>query len=125
MNMLTKILAGFCIVILTGLLLTLHLYSGAKGNYLILKDKYDQQLTVNNLTRVAFMAGHHIALSNIRAKQTEEAEHINVKTIIKTVLKESECAAASVPGSVTGGLQQYERDIRARAGGAGSGSSSR
>ncbi|MEM8231060.1 hypothetical protein Q4R56_14050, partial [Morganella morganii] len=92
-----------------------HLYSGVKGNYLILKDKYDQQLAVNNLTRVAFMAGHHIALSNIRAKQTEEAEHINVKTIIKTVLKEDECAAASVPGRVTGGLQQYERDIRARA----------
>lgn len=125
MNMLTKILAGLCIVILTGLLLTLHLYSGAKGNYLILKDKYDQHLAVNNLTRVTFMAGHHIALSNIRAKQTEEAEHINVKTIIKTVLKEDECAAVPVPGSVTGGLLQYERDIRARAGGAGSGSSSR
>ncbi|MEY1087263.1 hypothetical protein AB7160_00200 [Morganella morganii] len=125
MNMLTKILAGLCIVILTGLLLTLHLYSGTKGNYLMLKDKYDQQLAVNNLTRVAFMAGHHIALSNIRAKQTEEAEHINVKTIIKTVLKESECAAVPVPDSVTGGLQQYERDIRARAGGAGTGSSSR
>ena len=74
MNILTKILAGLCIVILTCLLLTLHLYSGVKGNYLILKDKYDQQLAVNNLTRVAFMAGHHIALSNIRAKQTEEAE---------------------------------------------------
>lgn len=125
MNMLTKILAGLCIVILTGLLLTLHLYSDAKDNYLMLKDKYDQQLAVNNLTRVAFMAGHHIALSNIRAKQTEEAEHINVKTIIKTVLKEDECAAVPVPGSVTGGLQQYERDIRTRAGGAGSGSSSR
>ncbi|MBT0309970.1 hypothetical protein [Morganella morganii] len=122
MNILTKILAGLCIVILTGLLLTLHLYSGEKGNYLILKDMYDQQLAVNNLTRVAFMAGHHIVLSNIRAKQTE---HINVKTIIKTVLKEDECAATSVPGSVTGRLQQYERDIRARAGGAGSGSSSR
>lgn len=113
------------ILILTACLLTLHLYSGAKGNYLILKDKYDQQLAVNNLTRVAFMAGHHIALSNIRAKQTEEVEHINVKTIIKTVLKESECAAVPVPGRVTGGLQQYERDIRARAGDAGSGSSSR
>ncbi|CAM8415228.1 hypothetical protein [Morganella morganii] len=42
MNILTKILAGLCIVILTCLLLTLHLYSGVKGNYLILKDKYDQ-----------------------------------------------------------------------------------
>ncbi|WP_341265090.1 hypothetical protein WKC53_10135 [Morganella morganii] len=113
------------ILILTACLLTLHLYSGAKGKYLILKDKYDQQLAVNNLTRVAFMAGHHIALSNIRAKQTEEAEHVNVKTIIKTVLKEDECAATSVPGRVTGGLQQYEGDIRARAGDAGSGSSSR
>ncbi|MCF1266137.1 hypothetical protein LH673_12115 [Morganella morganii] len=122
MNMLTKILAGLCIVILTCLLLTLHLYSGAKGNYPILKDKYDQQLAVNNLTRVVFMAGNNIALNNIRAKQTEEAEHINVKTIIKTVLKEDECAAASVPDSVTGGLQQYERDIRARAAGAGSSS---
>ncbi|WP_250326158.1 hypothetical protein [Morganella morganii] len=38
------------ILILTACLLTLHLYSGAKGNYLILKDKYDQQLAVNNLT---------------------------------------------------------------------------
>lgn len=50
MNILTKILAGLCIVILTCLLLTLHLYSGVKGNYLMLKDKYDQQLAVNNLT---------------------------------------------------------------------------
>ncbi|HDF2329720.1 hypothetical protein ABM016_14875 [Morganella morganii] len=125
MNILTKIVSGICIVILTGLLLTLHLYGGLKDNYRVLKDKYDQQLAVNHLTRTAFMAGHRIALSNIRAKQAEEAEHINVKTIIKTELKESECAAAPVPGGVTDGLQQYERDIRARAVSTGSGASTR
>ena len=91
----------------------------------VLSGQLSAQQVINTTTLSAIATNHRVLLDNIKAKQTEGTEHVNVKTVIKTVFKDSECAVTPVSPGIVGKLQQYERDIRARAGGAGSGSSSR
>ncbi|MGJ7268755.1 hypothetical protein ABM031_09530 [Morganella morganii] len=117
MDWLTKALAGICGVLLIGLLLTLHLYGGLKDNHQALKDKHSALTAVNNITLSAVAINQRVALDNIKAKETEGTENVKVKTVIRTEFKDSECAVTPVSPGIVGKLQQYERDIRARAGG--------
>ncbi|MGJ7215012.1 hypothetical protein [Morganella morganii] len=125
MDWLTKSLAGICGMLLIGLLLILHLYGGLKDNYQALKDKHSALTAVNSITLSAVAINQRVALDNIKAKETEGTENVKVKTGIRTEFKDSECAVTPVSPGVVGKLQQYERDIRARAGGADSGSTDR
>ncbi|WP_421656112.1 hypothetical protein [Morganella morganii] len=125
MDWLTKALAGICVVLVIGLLLILHLYGGLKDNHQALKDKHSALTAVNNITLSAVSINHRVSLDNIKAKQTEDTENVKVKTVIRTEFKDSECAVTPVSPGVVGKLQQYERDIRARAGGSDSGSPDR
>ncbi|EML4851161.1 hypothetical protein RS414_000973 [Morganella morganii] len=125
MSTATKIWLGVCGILAVSLLLTLHLYGGLKDNYQALKDKHSALTAVNNITLSAVAINQRVALENIKAKETEDTENVKIKTVIRTEFKDSECAVTPVSAGVVGKLQQYERDIRARAGGAGSGSSSR
>lgn len=118
MDWLTKALAGICVVLVIGLLLTLHLYGGLKDNYQALKDKHSALTAVNNITLSAVAINQSVALDNIKAKETEGTENVKIKTVIRTEFKDSECAVTPVSPGVIGKLQQYERDIRSRAGGA-------
>lgn len=118
MDWLTKSLAGICGVLLIGLLLILHLYGGLKDNHQALKDKHSALTAVNNITLSAVAINQRVALDNIKAKETEGTENVKVKTVIRTEFKDSECAVTPVPLGVVGKLQQYERDIRSRAGSA-------
>ena len=118
MDWLTKALSGICVVLVIGLLLTLHLYGGLKDNHQALKDKHSALTAVNNITLSAVAINQRVSLDNIKAKETEGTENVKIKTVIRTEFKESECATAPVSPGVVGKLQQYERDIRARAGGA-------
>ncbi len=52
-------------------------------------------------------------------------EHVNVKTVIKTVFKDSECAAAPVPADAVSELRRYATGINTRAGGAASAATDR
>ncbi|HHE4902735.1 hypothetical protein [Morganella morganii] len=117
MDWLTKVLAGICGVLVIGLLLILHLYGGLKDNYLALKDKHSALTAVNNITLSAVAINQRVALDNIKAKETEDTENVKIKTVIRTEFKDSECAVTPVSPGIVGKLQQYERDIRARAGG--------
>lgn len=125
MDWLTKSLAGICAVLLIVLLLILHLYGGLKDNHQALKDKHSALTAVNNITLSAVAINQRVALNNIKAKETEDTENVKIKTVIRTEFKDSECAVTPVSPGVIGKLQQYERDIRSRAGGADSGSTDR
>lgn len=61
-----------------------------------------------------------VVLGNIKAKETEDTKNVKIKTVIRTGFKDSECVVTPVFPGIIGKLQQYERDIRFRAGGSGS-----
>ena len=96
-----------------------------KVNNTTLSGQLSAQQTINTITLSAVAIRHRAALDNIKAKETEGTENVKVKTVIRTEFKDSECAVTPVSPGIVGKLQQYERDIRARAGGADSGSAYR
>lgn len=112
-------------VMLIVLLLLWHLYDGLKDNHRLLSDQHTRLTTVNDITLAAVAANHRISLDNISAKQTEGAENVKIKTVIKTVFKDNECAAAPVPVGVTDELRKYADGIRSLAGGANSATTDR
>ena len=89
-----------------------------KVNNTTLSGQLSAQRTINTITLSAVAIRHRAALDNIKAKETEDTENVKIKTVIRTEFKDSECAVTPVSPGVVGKLQQYERDIRARAGGA-------
>ncbi|MEM7874379.1 DUF2570 family protein [Morganella morganii] len=90
-----------------------------------LSEKLSAQQVINTTTLTAIAINHRISLDNIKAKQTEDTEHVNVKTVIKTVFKDSECAVTPVPVDVVGELRKYADGIRSRSGGADSATTDR
>ena len=125
MTGLGKVRTGIGVILVISLLLTLHLYGGLKDNYQALKDKHVALTAVNNITLSTVTINHRISLDNIKAKQTEDTEHVNVKTVIKTVFKDSECAVTPVPVDVVSELRKYADGIRSRSGGADSATTDR
>lgn len=83
-----------------------------------LSEKLSAQQVINTTTLTAVTTYHRVSLDNIKAKETEGTENVKIKTVIRTEFKDSECAVTPVSPGIVGKLQQYERDIRARAGGA-------
>ncbi|HEM6855855.1 TPA: hypothetical protein U2I44_000752 [Providencia rettgeri] len=69
---------------------------------------------LNQVTQSAITLHYQVSLDNIKAKQLEDSEHVKVKTVIKTVLKDNECANTAVPDDAVSELQQQERNIRSR-----------
>lgn len=96
-----------------------------KVNNTTLSGQLSAQQTINTITLSAVAIRHRAALDNIKAKRAEDTEHVKVKTVIKTVFKDSECAAASVPADAVSELRRYATGINIRAGGAASASTDR
>lgn len=69
---------------------------------------------LNQVTQSAITLHYQISLNNIKAKQLEDTEHVKVKTVIKTVLKDNECANTAVPDDVVSELREYKRGIDSR-----------
>ncbi|MCW2254065.1 hypothetical protein M2263_000156 [Providencia alcalifaciens] len=69
---------------------------------------------LNKVTQSAITIHYQVSLDNIKAKQLEDSEHVKVKTVIKTVLKDNECANTAVPDDVVSELRKYKRDIDSR-----------
>ncbi len=78
-----------------------------KVNNTTLSGQLSAQQTINTITLSAVAIRHRAALDNIKAKRAEDTEHVNVKTVIKTVFKDSECAAAPVPADAVSELRRY------------------
>lgn len=83
-----------------------------------LSNQKDQKIIESNL--IVFNAYRALSIfdrisqSNIKAKQLEDSEHVKVKTVIKTVLKDNECANTAVPDDVVSELRNYKRGIDSR-----------
>lgn len=69
---------------------------------------------LNKVTQSAITLHYQASLDNIKAKQLEDSEHVKVKTVIKTVLKDNECANTAVPDDVVSELHKYKRGIDTR-----------
>lgn len=69
---------------------------------------------LNKVTQSAITLHYQASLDNIKAKQLEDSEHVKVKTVIKTVLKDNECANTAVPDDVVSELHKYKRGIDSR-----------
>lgn len=72
---------------------------------------------LNKVTQSAITLHYQVSLDNIKAKQLEDSEHVKVKTVIKTVLKDNECANTAVPDDVVSELRKYKRGIDSRSAG--------
>lgn len=83
-----------------------------------LSEKLSAQQAINTTMLSAVTINHRAALDNIKAKQEEDTENVNVKTVIRTVFKDSECAAVPVPADAVSELRRYADGIRTRSGGA-------
>lgn len=69
---------------------------------------------LNKVTQSVITLHYQVSLDNIKAKQLEDSEHVKVKTVIKTVLKDNECANTAVPDDVISELRKYKRGIDSR-----------
>ncbi|MGE2432197.1 hypothetical protein ACME8T_00180 [Morganella morganii] len=87
-----------------------------KVNNTTLSGQLSAQQTINTITLSAVAIRHRAALDNIKAKQTEDTEHVNVTTVIKTVFKDSECAVTPVPADAVNELRRYAAGINSRTG---------
>ncbi|WP_275076862.1 hypothetical protein [Providencia rettgeri] len=81
-------------------------------------DNLNNQLSahevINKVTQSAITLHYQVSLDNIKAKQLEDSENVKVKTVIKTVLKDNECANTAVPDDVVSELRKYKRGIDSR-----------
>lgn len=83
-----------------------------------LSDQKDQKIIESN--RIVFNVYRTLSIfdrisqANVKAKQLEDSEHVTVKTVIKTVLKDNECANTAVPYAVVSKLREYKRGIDSR-----------
>ncbi|MEY1000307.1 hypothetical protein AB7263_19085 [Providencia rettgeri] len=85
-----------------------------KSENVALNNQISTLQTINNITQSLISLNYQISLSNIKAKQLEDSEHVKVKTVIKTVLKDNECANTAVPDDVVSELHKYKREIDSR-----------
>ncbi|CAM8487887.1 hypothetical protein ISO55_00520 [Morganella morganii subsp. morganii] len=83
-----------------------------KVNNTTLSGQLSAQQVINTTTLSAVAIRHSAALDNIKAKQVEDIEHVNVKT----VFKDSECAVAPVPADAVSELRRYATGINTRTG---------
>ncbi|EPB3780241.1 hypothetical protein ACRGNN_000621 [Providencia stuartii] len=96
-----------------GLILTYQMVKVSKENGKLIEQLSTSQL-LNQVTQSAITLHYQASLDNIKAKQLEDSEHVKVKTVIKTVLKDNECANTAVPDDVISELRKYKRGIDSR-----------
>ncbi|WP_239407238.1 hypothetical protein [Providencia rettgeri] len=80
----------------------------------ILNNQLSASQLLNKVTQSAITLHYQTSLDNIKAKQLEDSEHVKVKAVIKTVLKDNECANTAVPDDVVSELRKYKRGIDSR-----------
>lgn len=114
----TKIIVVIFFAMVTVIVCLGNSLSDARKERDSLSEKLSAQQVINTTTLTAVTTYHRVSLDNIKAKETEDTENVKIKTVIRTEFKDSECAVTPVSSGVVGKLQQYERDIRSRAGGA-------
>lgn len=114
LSVLTKTLMAACAILLFWLIWVMNDFDKLQVKF----DKKSNELSasqlLNKVTQSAINLHYQVSLDNIKAKQLEDSEHVKVKTVIKTVLKDNECANTAVPNDVVSGLRKYKRGIDSR-----------
>ncbi|WP_265524163.1 hypothetical protein [Providencia rustigianii] len=114
LSVLTKALMAACAILLFWLWWVASDFDKLQVKY----DKTSSELSasqlLNKVTQSAINLHYQVSLDNIKAKQLEDSEHVKVKTVIKTVLKDNECANTAVPDDVVSELRKYKRGIDSR-----------
>lgn len=114
LSILTKALMAACAILLFWLIWVMNDFDKLQVKF----DKKSNELSASQLlskvTQSAITLHYQASLDNIKAKQLEDSEHVKVKTVIKTVLKDNECANTAVPNDVVSELRKYKREIDSR-----------
>lgn len=114
LSVLTKVLMAACVILLFWLIWVMNDFDKLQVKF----DKKSNELSasqlLNKVTQSAITLHYKASLDNIKAKQLEDSEHVKVKTVIKTVLKDNECANTAVPDDVVSELRNYKRGIDSR-----------
>ncbi|MEQ5304936.1 hypothetical protein ABN238_12160 [Providencia rettgeri] len=114
LSILTKALMAACAILLFWLIWVMNDFDKLQVKF----DKKSNELSasqlLNKVTQSAITLHYQVSLNNIKAKQLEDSEHVKVKTVIKTVLKDNECANTAVPDDVVSELRNYKRGIDSR-----------
>lgn len=114
LSILTKALMAACVILLFWLIWVMNDFDKLQVKF----DKKSNELStsqlLNKVTQSAITLHYQVSLDNIKAKQLEDSEHVKVKTVIKTVLKDNECANTAVPDDVVSELRKYKRGIDSR-----------
>lgn len=125
LSILTKALMAACAILLFWLIWVMNDFDKLQVKF----DKKSNELStsqlLNKVTQSAITLHYQVSLDNIKAKQLEDSEHVKVKTVIKTVLKDNECANTDFSDELTNELRKYERDLRVRAASTDTGSLNR
>ncbi len=114
LSILTKALMAACAILLFWLIWVMNDFDKLQVKF----DKKSNELSasqlLNKVTQSAITLHYQVSLDNIKAKQLEDSEHVKVKTVIKTALKDNECANTAVPDDVVSELRNYKRGIDSR-----------
>ncbi|QPE18775.1 hypothetical protein IMQ36_06595 [Providencia rettgeri] len=125
LSILTKALMAACAILLFWLIWVMNDFDKLQVKF----DKKSNELSasqlLNKVTQSAITLHYQVSLNNIKAKQLEDSEHVKVKTVIKTVLKDNECANTAVPDDVISELRKYKRGIDSRSASTDTGTTNR
>lgn len=114
MNTLTKALMAACAILLFWLIWVANDYDKLKDKFNKKSNELAANQLLNKVTQSAITLHYQVSFNSIKAKQLEDSEHVTVKTVIKTALKDNECANTAVPDDVVSELQKYKRGIDSR-----------
>ncbi|WP_240669266.1 hypothetical protein [Providencia rettgeri] len=114
LSILTKALMAACAILLFWLIWVMNDFDKLQVKYGKKSNELSASQLLNKVTQSAITLHYQVSLNSIKAKQLEDSEHVKVKTVIKTVLKDNECANTAVPDDVVSELRKYKRDIDSR-----------
>lgn len=87
MDWLTKALAGICVALLIGLLLTLHLYGGLKDNYQLLSSQFAEQVAINKDYKSRIQSLHELDTMYTQELTNAKTEIDSLRDAVKSGTK--------------------------------------
>ncbi|MCW2254365.1 hypothetical protein M2263_000456 [Providencia alcalifaciens] len=115
MNVVAKVSMAACAILLFWLIWVVDDYDKLKDKF----DKKTNELTASQsvLSTVLQLSVtfNEISRNNLRERDRAAVDSEKVKTIIKTVLVDNECAAVDAPGDATIELHKHAERIRSNA----------
>ncbi|HHZ8311350.1 TPA: lysis protein [Morganella morganii] len=113
MDWLTKALTGICVVLVIGLLLTLHLYGGLKDNYQLLSSQFAEQVAINKDYKYRIQSLHELDTMYTQELTNAKTEIDNLRDAVKSgnkrVYIKAECPKAGADTAESGSNETAPR----------------